>query len=168
MKENQLKKILLCIVWLMSAHLVFAQADSLPIFRRFPNVPPFTIMSFPDSTAFKKEDLSNRTKLMLVIFSPDCDHCRHFTSDLLKHYDLFKKVQIVMASSMDYSIIKQFYTEFNIAQYPAIHMGRDVNYFLGTFFQVTQFPSVFLYDKKGKLIQDFSGTIDVEKLASFY
>lgn len=105
---------------------------------------------------------------MLVLFSPDCDHCRHFTRDLLSHYNLFKKVQIVMASSMDYSIIQSFYSEFNIARYPAIQMGRDVNYFLGTFFQVTQFPSVFLYNKKGQLIQSFSGTIDVEKLATFF
>lgn len=155
-------------MWILSVQSLFAQADSLPIYRRFPNVPPFTIMALPDSTSFKKEDLSNRTKLMLVLFSPDCDHCRHFTRDLLSHYDLFKKVQIVMASSMDYSIIQSFYSEFNIARYPAIRMGRDVNYFLGTFFQVTQFPSVFLYDKKGKLIQDFSGTIDVEKLATFF
>jgi thioredoxin-related protein len=163
-----LKKLLLCFVWILSVQSLFAQADSLPIFRRFPNVPPFTIMALPDSTSFKKEDLSNRTKLMLVLFSPDCDHCRHFTRDLLSHYDLFKKVQIVMASSMDYSIIQSFYSEFNIARYPAIQMGRDVNYFLGTFFQVTQFPSVFLYNKKGQLIQSFSGTIDVEKLATFF
>jgi thioredoxin-related protein len=168
LEKNRLKKILLCFVWILSVQSLFAQADTLPIFRRFPDVPPFTIMALPDSVAFKKDDLARRKNLMLVLFSPDCDHCRHFTRELLSNYGLFKKVQIVMASTMDYSVIQSFYSEFDIAKYPAIHMGRDVNYFLGTFFQVTQFPSVFLYDKKGKLIKDFSGTIDVQKLATFF
>ena len=35
---------------------------------------------------------------MLMVFSPDCEHCQHETEEIIKNIDQFKKYQIVMAT----------------------------------------------------------------------
>lgn len=72
-----------------------------------------------------------------------------------------------MASLLDYGQIKQFYDDYKIADYPNIIMGRDPSYFLGSFFNIRSFPAMFLYDKKGKLIKAFDGSVPVTIIASY-
>lgn len=145
----------------------FAQRDSLPVYLRFPTVPPFNIIKLPDSSRFTKEDLVKKKATLIFIFSPDCDHCQNETKSLTANIELFKKAQIVMASPLDYGQIKQFYDDYKIADYPNIIMGRDPSYFLGSFFNIRSFPAMFLYDKKGKLIKAFDGSVPVTIIASY-
>lgn len=142
-----------------------AQADSTLIYLRFPTVPPFSIIKVPDSTRFTKDNLQKKKATVIIIFSPDCDHCQHATKELTANIGLFKKAQIVMASSLEYSYLKKFYEEYKIAEHPNIIMGRDPSYFFGTFFRVRSFPAIFVYDKKGNFIQSFDGSVPVEKIA---
>jgi thioredoxin-related protein len=163
-----LKKIFIAIVLLFSFLHGWAQEkeDSIPVYQRFPTVPPFTIMCAPDSTAFSKADLKKRRPVMIVVFSPDCEHCKHFTKELLAKSNLFKKATIVMASSLNYDLIKKFYDDDKIADYPNIKMGRDGTYFLSTFFKVRSYPTIFVYNKKGKFVERFEGTAPLEKMAA--
>lgn len=142
-----------------------AQADSTLIYLRFPTVPPFSIIKVPDSTRFTKDNLQKKKATVIIIFSPDCDHCQHATKELTANIGLFKKTQIVMASPLEFAYIKKFYEEYKIAEHPNIIMGRDPSYFFGTFFRVRSFPAIFVYDKKGNFIQSFDGSVPVEKIA---
>ncbi len=142
-----------------------AQADSTLIYLRFPTIPPFSIIKVPDSTKFTKDDLQKKKATVIIIFSPDCDHCQHATKELTANIGLFKKAQIIMASSLEYAYVKKFYEEYKIADYPNIIMGRDPSYFFGTFFRVRSFPAIFVYDKKGNFVQSFDGSVPVEKIA---
>lgn len=142
-----------------------AQVDSLPIYKRFPTVPPFKIITLPDSSVFSKDDLKKNKAVIIMVFSPDCEHCQRATKDLQAHAALFKKVQIIMASPLDYTILKKFYDAYNIAAYPNIKMGRDGSYFFGSFFKITFYPSIFVYDKKGNFVQRFEGDVSFAKIA---
>ena len=146
--------------------LVFAQADTSLLYLRFPNVPPFRIIKAPDSTRFTKDDLEKKMPTLIVIFSPDCGHCQHVTEELIAHMDLFKKVQIIMATPLGYDLVKKFYADYKIAGYPNITMGTDPGYLLGTFFHVRSLPAIFLYDKKGSFVETFDGNVPVEKIAA--
>lgn len=143
----------------------FTQTDTTLLYLRFPIVPPFSIIKVPDSTRFTKDDLKNKRATIIMVFSPDCDHCQHETRELIKNIELFKKVQIVMTSPTAYPYIKKFYEEYEIAKYPNIIMGRDPAYYLGTFYKIRSFPAIFLYNKKGELVSAFDGTVPVEKIA---
>lgn len=141
-----------------------AQTDSLPIYKQFPDVPPFSIIKVPDSVAFAKADLKKRKATMIMLFSPDCEHCQHETKELQANIDSFKNVQIIMISFLDYNLVKQFYEAYHIADYPNITMGRDTKFFLGTFYKIRNYPSIFLYDKKGKLVTNFEGSVPISKV----
>ncbi len=99
------------------------------------------------------------------MFSPDCDHCKHETKDLLSNMNLFKNLQIVMVAHLDFNLVKQFYEDFQIANYPNITIGRDGAYFLGTFYKIHNYPTMFLYDKKGRFIKMFEGSVPLKTIA---
>ncbi len=161
-----MRKLFFTLLVIACSQTVCAQVDTSLLYLRFPTVPPFKIIRLPDSTAFTKDSLVKKKATIIIAFSPDCEHCRRETTELIAHIDLFKKAQIIMTSPIEYGYIKQFYEEFKIADYPNIIMGRDPGFYLGTFFKVRSYPSIFLYDKKGNFVQSFGGSDPVEKIAS--
>lgn len=163
-KIKRMKRTFLVVIFAFFCGALFAQTDSLPVYKQFPTVPPFKLMLVPDSTAFTKADLKEKIPTIIMVFSPDCDHCIHATESLLKHMDLFTKAQIVMGTALSYNHIQKFYTDFNMGAYPNIHVGLDNSYFLGTFYSVHSFPSIFVYDKKGKLMKSYEGTVKWEEI----
>src|SRR5687767_3582371 len=124
MQVISIKNSWLQIALILFMNAVYAQKGSLPVYKQFPTVPPFSLIAAPDSISFSKEDLTKKP-VLIVVFSPDCEHCRQFTKDLLANYQLVKKAQIIMSSALNYNIIKKFYEEFKIADYPQIIVGRD-------------------------------------------
>ena len=158
------KKILFiaAVLWNVQA---FAQLDTRPPYLQFPTVPPFTIQLFPDSSSFTRHDLDKRKPLMIFLFSPDCDHCHHAMTDLLANILLFKKMQLVMVTSLDFKMIKEFYGTFKIADHPSIKVGRDPGYFLGSFYKNTSYPSLYFYNKKGKFIKGYESPGSFAKIA---
>ena len=139
------------------------QTDSL-LYQRFTSIPPFNLRLAPDSAILNKDLLKKNKPTLFFIFSPDCGHCQITTVDLLKHYNLFKNFQIIMATPLEYKWIVPFYDEYKLKNYPAIKLGRDASYTLGTFFNVHNFPELFLYDKKGKFVKEFKGNINFQEI----
>lgn len=138
--------------------------DSLPLYQRFPFIPPFSLDKASDSTKFKKEDLKKKTATLLILFSPDCDHCQHETRDLIANIDKFKKIQIVMATWLPYADMKKFYEEYKIANYPQITMARDAGFYLPPWFKVQSLPFLAMFNKKGNLITTMEGSVSMQKI----
>ena len=159
-----MKTQLLFIVTLFAFNLATAQTDTSALYFKYPIVPPFTITKVPDSTKFAKADLIKNKAVLIMVFSPDCDHCKHEIKEITQHIELFKDMQIVLASSLDFRLIKTFYETYKIADFPTITMCRDNSYFLGDFFKVKFFPAIFLYDKKGNFVKTFGGSVPIQKI----
>jgi thioredoxin-related protein len=163
-----LKNIFFLLAFTIFGNVLFAQShtDSLPRYKRIPTVPPFKLLTAPDSVVFIKDELKKKRATIVMVFSPDCDHCVHSTEDLLAHYNLFKKVQIVMVTSLAYVHVKKFYTDFKLVDYPNIKVGFDPAYFLAGFYDVRMYPAIFLYDKKGNFKQAFDANAKWETIAA--
>ena len=161
-----MKKIVVYIVLLVASNVAFAQVDTSALYYKYPNVPPFTITKVPDSTTFAKAGLKKNKATLIMVFSPDCDHCTHEIKELLAHMELFKNVQIILVTHLDFHYIKTFYEDYKIANYPNITVGRDYSYFFGTFFKIKFLPAIFTYNKKGKFVQAFDGSVAVQKIAA--
>ncbi|UAY50895.1 TlpA family protein disulfide reductase [Ferruginibacter albus] len=163
-----MKKILSIVSVLFISVSSFAQTavntDSLPTYKRFPEIPVFKLTKVPDSTEFSKADIKKNKDVIMIMFSPDCEHCQRETDSILAHFDAFKNVQIVMASPLDYVHIKNFYQKFHLADYPNITIGKDNVWALGTFYNVRNFPTIAVYDKHGQFVQIFEGSIPVQKV----
>ena len=165
------KYLLFLLMIVLGTSAAMAQAepkDTSLLYVRFPIVPSFKLINVADSTFktyFTKDSLKKKTATIIIIFSPDCEHCQRETKELTAKIDLFKKAQIVMASPLSELMLRMFYNEYHIANYPNITMGRDPSYFLGTFYKIHTYPAMFLYDKKGRFVKMFEGSVPVQKIA---
>lgn len=165
-KNNSLKKYILLLLIVFAAKAGFAQTDTSLLYLRFPIVPTFKLTNIADSSYFTKADLKKKKSTVIIIFSPTCENCVDETRELKAKINLFKKAQIIMVSPLEYSYLRQFYDDNKIGDYPAITMGRDPGYFLGTFYKVRSLPSIFVYNKKGNLVKSFIGSTAVEEIAA--
>jgi len=157
-------RIFIIIFCFLSSASSYAQ-DTIPVYKRFPEVPPFSLIKYPDSSKFTKNDLENKKGTIIFNFSPDCDHCHAATTDLLNNIDKLKKVQVVMVTALEFKYVREFYDKFKLEQYSSIIVARDPSYFLRSFYSVKSFPSIYIYNKKGKLIDEYIGKSDFVKIA---
>jgi len=124
-------------------------------------IAPFEITT-ADGGSFKASQLK-KGPVMLMYFSPECDHCRHFTKEMLEKHKSFAGEQIVMVTFLPADEVKHFSEEFKLPSYHNIITGTEGKTFLvRNYYNVTQFPFVVLYDKEGKQIKVFSSRPDVD------
>ena len=168
-----MKRLAGIILVLINCHFLFAQQvpqteAQKPPYQRFPTVPPFKLLKVDSATFVTKEDIKKHRLTLIMCFSPECDHCKHQTKDIIAAMDKFKDVEIVMATFQPFAEMKEFYSTFHIADYPNIKMGRDEKYVLPPFYNIHSLPYLALYDKKGNLITTFEGNQKVDTLLNAF
>jgi cytochrome oxidase Cu insertion factor (SCO1/SenC/PrrC family) len=155
---------LLCMTF---SQFAMGQKDSTRLadpYLRFPTVPPFTLMKADSAGRFTKYDLKKKFPVLIILFNPDCEHCQHETEEILKNIGRFRKIEIVMATTMPFDMMKKFYLKYSLDKYENIHVGRDYQYFLPGFYMIHNIPYIAMYDKKGKLISATEGTKKVDDI----
>jgi thiol-disulfide isomerase/thioredoxin len=135
---------------------LYAQIDTTPPFKRFPILPPFELLK-ADSSVFTRAQVEKKHKVMLMFFSPTCEHCKHQTEDFIKAMDSLKDIEIIMATYQPMEEMRQFYEKYHIAKYKNIVMGRDTKYFFPPYYRMRNMPYLALYNKKGNFITFFEG-----------
>jgi len=163
-----MKNRLLLILLAFTVKMASAQTvppDS-PAYKRFPTVPPFTILQI-DSTNLTKDQLKHQPTIIMY-FSPDCDHCKHQWADMEKHMKELKKYQIVMITHQPFETMVGFYNDHKIADYNNVKMGQDNKFFLPPFFRMKSLPYMALYDKHGNLITTFEGNVKIDKMLAAF
>ena len=142
----------------------FSQIDSVqqPPFRRFPTFPPVKLL-LPDSAYFTKESLGKKSAVMLMLFSPQCEHCQHETEELVRKIDRFKKIEIVMATTMHYDSMMAFREKYGLAKFKNLTVAHDYQFFLPVFYSIRNLPFFAFYNRKKELISIFEGSISLDK-----
>ena len=134
-------KYLLIIISFVFTTDVCSQTDSIQApYQKFPEFPPVKL-TLPDNSTFTKEDLPKKKPVMLIVFSPMCEHCQKETEALVKNIDKFDKVQIVMATMMPFDSMMNFRERYKLADYDNIIVGQDTQFFL----------PILLYDQQSPL-----------------
>ena len=148
----------------------FAQQDSshLPPYKRFPTVPPFKLLRIDSTTYFTKNDLKKNEPVLIVLFNPDCDHCKHEIEQIIKDIDELKNVQIVLSTMMPFHLMKSFYENYELQRFDNITVGQDFQYILPSFYQIRFMPYLAMYDKRGNLLTTFEGTMKIEDLVNVF
>jgi len=163
-------KLFITVISVFVTLLLNAQTDSIPQppYKRFPTPPPFKLLMADSSTYYTKADLPKKTPLLIIAFSPDCDHCKKETEELIRNIDQFKKVQIVMATWLPFAEMKKFYEDFELYKYENIKVGRDVSFILPPFYNIRNLPFLALYNKKGNLITIAEGSLPMTRLIELF
>ena len=139
-------------------------ADTLPTYVRAGKIPDFTTYKAPDSTVFTQSAIQKNKPLLLMIFSPDCGHCQHVTTEITTNMAHFKKTQILMVTWLPYGEMATFYKTYKIADFNEIKMLWDPKYFFLPYYHVQSYPKLIVYDKKGHFVKEFTGNIQIEEV----
>lgn len=160
------KKLVPGLIALILSSVLQAQTDSVHLapYKRFPVVPPFKLLQADSLSIFTKADLKKNKPVLVMLFSPECDHCLHETEEMIRHIDEFKKIQIVMTTTWPLHRMNDFISKFGLQRFGNITVGQDSGNMLPTYYNIRNLPFLAFYDKKGKLIDVFEGTLPVEKV----
>lgn len=115
-----------------------------------------------------KPNLKKGKSVLLILFSPDCDHCKKETEELTKDINQYKNIQIVMATTVSMDKMKSFINEFKLNKYPQITVGQDYTYTIPVFFDVKNLPFHAFYSKDKKFITKFEGDLTTNKILSLF
>ena len=140
----------------------FSQSE-LPPYKLNRKLPSFEIETV-NNGVFTTSSLKKNTPVLIMFFSPGCEHCIHQFEAMKKRISEFKKYQIVMATYQPIEELAEFNKKYQIAKYPNIVTGRDTKYFFPPFYEIANFPYLAFYDKNGKLITTYEGNLTVDNM----
>jgi cytochrome oxidase Cu insertion factor (SCO1/SenC/PrrC family) len=144
-----IRKLSLVLLMLAVAEISFAQFAGK-------RIAPFQIV-LDNGKAFNATQLKPGA-VVLVYFSPDCDHCQNFTKDLLKNFSVVGNKQVVMITPQSMEMLRPFIARFNLAAYPNIKVGTEgTSYLVRKYYNIMHYPFIALYDKNGQQVKTFEG-----------
>jgi len=151
-------KILLCSLLLVAlAYNSFAQsqkdstASELP-YLKYKSLPAFQIRMLDSHTIFNTFNIPKGKPTVLIMFSPDCDHCEQLSKMITDSIAAFDKVNLYLLSPMPLSQIKQFALKNGLIKYKQIKVGQDFSYFMASFFKTDTVPFIVVYDKEKQYV----------------
>jgi thioredoxin-related protein len=171
MKISTMKRVLFAMLGLFFIYAAQSQTPNNvpePPYLKNPGIPPFKLLKVDSVHFVTREDLKKNHRVMIMFFSPECDHCKHQMNDILADYNKFRDIEIVMATYQPFDEMKSFYTYYRIADHPEILMGRDEKFMLPPYFRMQSLPCLVLYDKKGNFVRKFEGNQKVDTLLNAF
>jgi hypothetical protein len=159
-----MKKFILPIIILLITQNCTAQADSADYYKAFLTLPSFKIHTIPDSSAYTNNNLDKHKPIVIMFFSPDCEHCQHEAQELVANKEVLKDVPILMLSIFNMQDIINFYDKYNLKEMPNVTVGQDYNFNLGVKFKMQTFPAMYVYNEDRKIVKAFVGNVSVSKI----
>lgn len=159
------KGLYLTIVFCLTAIFAKAQeADTLAPFQKHTTLPAFELLMMDSATTFSTYNIPDGKPIVLMFFSPDCDHCQMMTSHMLEHMKELKKARIYMLTPLSLPLLKDFAEKYKLDKYKNITYGKDYKYFFPVYYQVDYVPFIAVYDKDKNLVTSFEGDAKIEEL----
>jgi peroxiredoxin len=143
-----------------------ASASDQPLFLKYPTLPQFTI-TLSDGSSFTRASLKKKPTL-IMLFSVDCEYCKHETEELIKHIDEFKNDQIIMVTPFRVDEMTAYYKNYNLARFPVIVMGSDPQRWLtSSFYSLKYFPGLYVYNRSQQLVYHYEGSQKIDTLVHY-
>jgi len=133
-----------------------SQSNKLPAFS----------MTQADGKVFKAQDLPKGKPIILIYFSPDCEHCQKLMDSFFKQTARFKKASVAMMTYLPVDKIAEFVKTYKVGRYPNIYAGTEGNtLFVQRYYNLSQIPFVALYTKNGDFVTSYVRTVPLKELA---
>ncbi|MGF7230494.1 MAG: TlpA family protein disulfide reductase [Arachidicoccus sp.] len=119
---------------------------------------PLFKIRLTNERGFTYKDIKKDIPVVLIYFSPTCDHCEAFARELVKHEKALQKKQIVMVCWEDLNQAKQFDTAFKLSSHSNIKIGSEgYSFTVQKYFNIQHYPFIAFYDSRGQLVKTVDG-----------
>jgi Uncharacterized protein SCO1/SenC/PrrC, involved in biogenesis of respiratory and photosynthetic systems len=138
-----MKKSAFYIFLIMTFCFVHSSVESQPI--------PTFKMQLTNGKIFTDKDLPHPKPVIIIYFSPDCEHCQTLMSAFFKRVNEFKNAEIIMVTFRPLSEVVGFEKMYQTSKYHNIIVGTEMPiFFFKTYFNLLHTPFTVLYDKQGQ------------------
>lgn len=129
-----------------------------------PDLPEFKIMQ-TSGVYLQKKDLPANKPLVLVYFSPNCDHCIVLMDQLFPKINEFNKATLLFVTFVNPQELIPFEKKYNTMSHPNIFVGSEgLAYTLKNFYRLEKTPFTALYNKQGKLVASYKKDTPVNEV----
>ncbi len=133
--------------------------DTIAPYLKTKKIPEFSVLNCKstktDSVWINNKTLPKEKPVVFIYFSPECSHCELETEEIKKHMDSLKNATFVFVSYHPIEKIKAFYDKYDLGKYSNVMMGRDLKYFIPSFFRVEFTPFVAVYAPQGNFLKAY-------------
>lgn len=128
-------------------------------------LPVFSFIRLDGST-FSDDSLGgDRHRLIIMFFSPDCEHCQYTARAFLRRSRELDRYRILMITPADSGSAARFYADYGLSSLSNVTILRDQETNFPRVFGVGVIPSFFVY-KNGYLVNKFIGETRIDNLLS--
>lgn len=129
-------------------------------------LPPFRMVQ-ANGKIFKAEDLPIGKPIVIIYFSPDCDHCDELMKELLKRKADLNKASIAMITYLPVEPVSKFVQQYHLNNQSNIYVGTEGStYFLKNYFKIISMPFMALYTRNGDLVKMYRNEDGLTNLIS--
>jgi len=145
------------------------ESDTLRPYQKYPTLPAFNIRLMDSVTIFNTYNIPLGKPTAIMLFSPDCKHCKRTIKAILRGMDSIKNIQFYMVTpAHSMQDIRDFYNEHHLADYKNIQVvGRDYEFFFFSYYQTKFVPDIVLYDEHKKLVKLIEGETNASELYKY-
>lgn len=128
------------------------------------DMPDFNILLDDSTTILNTQSIPSGQPIILLFFSPDCEHCQEETKALIKEYDAVKNYKIYFITIEPFRDMRYFKEYFHLGNYSNITVGRDYTFAMPKYYQLNTTPFMVIYNKEKRLQVIVKGTPTVEEI----
>lgn len=129
-------------------------------------LPDFDLLLVDSVTKLNTASIPEGHPVVLLYFSPDCEHCQKETEGILKKMDSLQHVQFYFITNDSLVRLQVYNYMYKLYKYPNITLGRDYKYFFPAHFKDAAPPTMVIYDKDKMLVTIIKGEIDSSQIMS--
>ncbi|MCS6904029.1 MAG: redoxin family protein [Bacteroidia bacterium] len=129
-------------------------------------LPNFKFNNAINGGAFTKTNLKQGLATIVILFSPDCEHCQQQAKWIREGASKFAdNVQFMWVSfESNIELIRNFPNKFLSGVKAPMYFLHDPNLDFDKYFGNSEVPTILVYDSKGQLVKVFRTEVEVEKL----
>ena len=127
-------------------------------------MPSLNLLLTDSSTKINTKDMASNDPIVLIYFSPDCEHCQVQIQEIIDHIQSLQNVQFVLLTPISLHDLKEFGDKLNISQYKNITLAYDYCYLFYKYFKAKSFPYVAIYNGQKQLVKLYKREIKIDRL----
>jgi peroxiredoxin len=145
--------------------IFFIQSNSnAQYIKRKPQLLPQLMYYTLDAELFNNNKLPDNSGLILLYLNPSCEVCHKELKQILDNMDYLKGMEIVLISPSPRAELEEFAQQYELAKYSQITMLHDPRDFFYRQFKLAGYPSLYVYNSKKELINEFNSFADFSEI----
>jgi cytochrome oxidase Cu insertion factor (SCO1/SenC/PrrC family) len=154
--------LLACVGWLV-VKTIQTQKHKKLVADKIQQLPEFALETMQGSF-FTRDSVTENLPLVVIHFSPGCEHCQYEAKEIEKNKDKLKDVMKLMVTKDTSNATADFIKQYQLHTVPRLWILKDRDNQLYKTFGLSAVPSFLIYNKEHQLVKKVDGEAKIDYL----